>query len=184
MVTRSVRGARRERSRRRVGIRILMLRPSPRSVVVYRRPHCILVPKRQSDLSRYKDAYEEVKAGDSLRKAADKHGINHCSLLRYLRKRLASSHIQRADPENSGFNAPVVNSELTKTAQVVCGRRLSSTRTRRRWSGREIDASQAERLDRSCLSIACSALSLARLAQPERDNESCFSCVQPAFINL
>ncbi|GBP39760.1 hypothetical protein EVAR_23086_1 [Eumeta japonica] len=39
-------------------------------------------------------------------------------------------------------------------------------------SGREIDASQAERLGR--LSIACSALSLARSAQAERDNESCF----------
>ncbi|GBP28592.1 hypothetical protein EVAR_85791_1 [Eumeta japonica] len=42
-----------------------------------------------------------------------------------------------------------------------------------RSSGREIDASQAERLGRSCLSIACSALSLARSAQAERDNESC-----------
>ncbi|GBP49638.1 hypothetical protein EVAR_37420_1 [Eumeta japonica] len=39
-------------------------------------------------------------------------------------------------------------------------------------SGRKIDASQAERLER--LSIACSALSLARSAQAERDNESCF----------
>ncbi|GBP76779.1 hypothetical protein EVAR_57306_1 [Eumeta japonica] len=38
----------------------------------------------------------------------------------------------------------------------------------------EIHASQAEeRLDQSCLSIACSALSLARSAQVERDNESC-----------
>ncbi|GBP23718.1 hypothetical protein EVAR_13673_1 [Eumeta japonica] len=43
-----------------------------------------------------------------------------------------------------------------------------------RWSGREIDASQAELLGRSYLSIACSALSLARLAPAERDNESCF----------
>ncbi|GBP63704.1 hypothetical protein EVAR_87681_1 [Eumeta japonica] len=41
------------------------------------------------------------------------------------------------------------------------------------WSGREIDASQAARLGRPCLSIACSALSLARSAQAERDNESC-----------
>ncbi|GBP72874.1 hypothetical protein EVAR_57420_1 [Eumeta japonica] len=38
---------------------------------------------------------------------------------------------------------------------------------------REIDASQAEHLGR--LSIACSALSLARSARAERDNESCFS---------
>ncbi|GBP18364.1 hypothetical protein EVAR_14757_1 [Eumeta japonica] len=40
--------------------------------------------------------------------------------------------------------------------------------------GKEIDASQAERLGRSSLSVACSALSLARSAQAERDNESCF----------
>ncbi|GBP23705.1 hypothetical protein EVAR_80322_1 [Eumeta japonica] len=40
------------------------------------------------------------------------------------------------------------------------------------WSGREIDASQAERLGR--LSIACSAFSLALSAQAERDNELCF----------
>ncbi|GBP71100.1 hypothetical protein EVAR_53380_1 [Eumeta japonica] len=40
------------------------------------------------------------------------------------------------------------------------------------WSEREIDASQAERLGR--LSIARSALSLARSAQAKRDNESCF----------
>ncbi|GBP47331.1 hypothetical protein EVAR_38097_1 [Eumeta japonica] len=51
-------------------------------------------------------------------------------------------------------------------------------------NGREIDASQAERLGRSCLSIARSALSLARSAQAERDNEPCFLCVQPMFINL
>ncbi|GBP41322.1 hypothetical protein EVAR_25160_1 [Eumeta japonica] len=38
-----------------------------------------------------------------------------------------------------------------------------------RWSGGE---------------IARSALSLARSAQAERDNESYFSCVQPAFIDL
>ena len=43
-----------------------------------------------------------------------------------------------------------------------------------RWSGREINVSQAERLGRSCLSISCSTLSLARSAQAERDNESCF----------
>ncbi|GBP79801.1 hypothetical protein EVAR_56857_1 [Eumeta japonica] len=43
-------------------------------------------------------------------------------------------------------------------------------------------APQAERLGRSCLSIACSALSLAHSAQAERDNA--FSCVQQAFIDL
>ncbi|GBP29656.1 hypothetical protein EVAR_79205_1 [Eumeta japonica] len=70
--------------------------------------------------------------------------------------------------------------------EVVCDRCLSSTRTHRlmEWIVGEIDASQAERLGRSCLSIARSALSLARSAQAERDNESCFLCVQPAFIDL
>ncbi|GBP15346.1 hypothetical protein EVAR_80525_1 [Eumeta japonica] len=43
-----------------------------------------------------------------------------------------------------------------------------------RWSGINTNASQAERLDRSCLSIAGSALSLTRAAQAERENESCF----------
>ncbi|GBP21877.1 hypothetical protein EVAR_6849_1 [Eumeta japonica] len=76
--------------------------------------------RKQSDLSRHKDAYEDVKAGDWLRKAGDKHGIKHCSLLRYLRKRHASSHyIQRADLEKSGFNAPVLISGLTETTQKV-----------------------------------------------------------------
>ncbi|GBP22383.1 hypothetical protein EVAR_11899_1 [Eumeta japonica] len=40
-----------------------------------------------------------------------------------------------------------------------------------RRSGREIETSQAERTGRSCLSFARTALSLARSAQAERDNE-------------
>ncbi|KAG5893169.1 hypothetical protein JTB14_000429 [Gonioctena quinquepunctata] len=55
----------------------------------------------QIELSRYRDAYEEVKAGDSLRNAADKHGINHCSLLRYIRKRDASGE----DDQVMGYRA-------------------------------------------------------------------------------
>ncbi|GBP41358.1 hypothetical protein EVAR_84701_1 [Eumeta japonica] len=43
-----------------------------------------------------------------------------------------------------------------------------------RWSGRDIDALQGERLGRSCLSVARFPLSLARSAQAECDNESCF----------
>ena len=43
-----------------------------------------------------------------------------------------------------------------------------------RWSGREINESQVERLGRSCLSIACSAPSLERSAQAESDDESYF----------
>ncbi|XP_041968550.1 jerky protein homolog-like [Aricia agestis] len=53
------------------------------------------------NLSSYSNAYEEVKAGDSLRKAADKHGINHCSLLRYIRKRDVSGK----DDEGMGYKA-------------------------------------------------------------------------------
>ncbi|KAG5896732.1 hypothetical protein JTB14_014608 [Gonioctena quinquepunctata] len=55
----------------------------------------------QIELSRYRDAYEEVKAGDSLRNAAGKHGINHCSLLRYIRKRDASGE----DDQVMGYRA-------------------------------------------------------------------------------
>ncbi|GBP06663.1 hypothetical protein EVAR_92623_1 [Eumeta japonica] len=62
----------------------------------------------QSDLSRCKDAYKEVKAGESPRKAADKRGVDHCCLLRYQRKRHASVIILR---EKSGVNAPVVNAK-------------------------------------------------------------------------
>ncbi|GBP86989.1 hypothetical protein EVAR_67752_1 [Eumeta japonica] len=47
-------------------------------------------------------------------------------------------------------------------------------------SGREIDASQAERL--GPLSITRSAFSLARSAQGECDNESCF-CVRAAGVH-
>ncbi|GBP34286.1 hypothetical protein EVAR_13425_1 [Eumeta japonica] len=71
----------------------------------------------QSNLSRYKNTFEEVEAEDSLRKAADKRGTNHCSLLRYLRKRHASSQSQRTDSDESLFIAPVVNNGITKTAQ-------------------------------------------------------------------
>ncbi|GBP83237.1 hypothetical protein EVAR_52036_1 [Eumeta japonica] len=57
-------------------------------------------------------------------------------------------------------------------ASVVCCRCLSSARTHRpmEWKRER----QAGHLGRSCLSIACSALSLARSTETERDNESCF----------
>ncbi|GBP50409.1 hypothetical protein EVAR_30117_1 [Eumeta japonica] len=45
MVTRRVRGARGKQSGRQVRTRISTLRRLPRSIVVYRRPYCILVPK-------------------------------------------------------------------------------------------------------------------------------------------
>ncbi|KAL4719587.1 hypothetical protein ACJJTC_010640 [Scirpophaga incertulas] len=45
----------------------------------------------ESDLLLYKNAYEEVKIGTSLRRAAEKYGINYVSLLRYKRKRDAAN---------------------------------------------------------------------------------------------
>ncbi|GBP12798.1 hypothetical protein EVAR_6122_1 [Eumeta japonica] len=48
---------------------------------------------------------------------------------------------------------------------------------------KEIDASQAERLGRSCLSIVPRSRSHARLRQNATMSHA-FSCVQPAFIHL
>ncbi|GBP76031.1 hypothetical protein EVAR_33339_1 [Eumeta japonica] len=63
---------------------------------------------------------------------------------------------------------------LKKYAECVFGTKSSFTTTTRPHypMSKEIDAAQAERLGRSCL--YCSALSPARSAQAERDNESCF----------
>ncbi|KAG7296296.1 hypothetical protein JYU34_021426 [Plutella xylostella] len=61
--------------------------------------------RAQIDLLQYKNAYEEVKAGYSLRTAAEKHGVNHCSLLRYVRKRDASGGEENQD---MGYKALVV----------------------------------------------------------------------------
>lgn len=41
----------------------------------------------ESDILLYKNAYDDVKLGASLRQAAEKFGINYVSLLRYKRKR-------------------------------------------------------------------------------------------------
>ncbi|CAH4034404.1 unnamed protein product [Pieris brassicae] len=43
--------------------------------------------RARSDISKYKHAYEEVKRGTSLRRAAEMHNINRMSLLRYILKR-------------------------------------------------------------------------------------------------
>ena len=40
----------------------------------------------ESDIMLYKNAYDEVKLGVSLRRAAEKYGVNYVSLLRYKRK--------------------------------------------------------------------------------------------------
>lgn len=39
------------------------------------------------DIIKYEDAYKQVKSGTSLRQAAEMHGVNRMSLLRYIRKR-------------------------------------------------------------------------------------------------
>ncbi|GBO99839.1 hypothetical protein EVAR_74236_1 [Eumeta japonica] len=67
--------------------------------------------------------------------------------------------------------------DRTDYGQTGCVRPLSlfsSDASANEVREREIDASQAERLGRSCFSIARSALSLVHSAQAERDNESCF----------
>lgn len=40
----------------------------------------------ESDITLYKNAYDEIKLGISLRRAAEKYGVNYVSLLRYKRK--------------------------------------------------------------------------------------------------
>ncbi|GBP30031.1 hypothetical protein EVAR_22933_1 [Eumeta japonica] len=68
------------------------------------------------------------------------------------------------------FRHRLLQCECLLLHHVVCGRCLSSTRTQRPMKCKK---------DRSfrVLSLACSA-------QAERENESCFSCVQPTFIDL
>jgi hypothetical protein len=41
----------------------------------------------ECDISCYKNAYNKVKTGISLRKAAENHRVNYASLLQYIRKR-------------------------------------------------------------------------------------------------
>lgn len=54
----------------------------------------------ESDILWYKNAYDEVKLGTSLRKAAEKYGINYVSLLRYKRKRDAVNEDDYEQAEN------------------------------------------------------------------------------------
>lgn len=56
----------------------------------------------QADLLTYKQAYEDVKAGSSLRTAAKKNGLNHCTLLRYVRKRDAAGD---GEEQGMGYKA-------------------------------------------------------------------------------
>ncbi|GBP69417.1 hypothetical protein EVAR_52689_1 [Eumeta japonica] len=74
------------------------------------------------------------------------------------------SQIEQLDPFLGICTKPLVQADMAAFGFLADGKYLS----------KEIDASQVERLGRSCLSIARSALSLAHSAQAERDNESCF----------
>lgn len=51
------------------------------------------------DIEMYKSAYNEVKAGSSMRNAATKYSINHVSLSRYIKKRDT-----KGDEVNMGYN--------------------------------------------------------------------------------
>lgn len=57
----------------------------------------------ESDISLYKNAYEELKLGASLRRAAEKYNINYGSLLRYKRKRDAADENDQGQAENVGM---------------------------------------------------------------------------------
>ncbi|GBP97572.1 hypothetical protein EVAR_90299_1 [Eumeta japonica] len=60
---------------------------------------------------------------------------------------------------------------------------INQVRTSIPHDSKEIDASQAERLGRSCLSIVPRSRSHARLRRNATMSHA-FSCVQPAFIDL
>ncbi|KAG5859611.1 hypothetical protein JTB14_033738 [Gonioctena quinquepunctata] len=65
--------------------------------------------RRQSDISKYGDGYEEVKRGTSLRRAAEMHEGNLMSLLRYFRKRYeaGASYDKGRISMGAGQNSPV-----------------------------------------------------------------------------
>ncbi|CAH2091393.1 unnamed protein product [Euphydryas editha] len=80
----------------------------------------------QIELSKYKDAYDEVKAGESIRKAAKKHGVNYCSLLRYILKRDTSgdTQIMGYRAHNRVFNDDqerMLSKCLMRLADINCG---------------------------------------------------------------
>lgn len=59
----------------------------------------------QCDITKYKDAYTEVKRGTFLWKAADIHEVNRMSLLRYIRKRDGAGVDQNEDRVSMGYVA-------------------------------------------------------------------------------
>ncbi|KAJ8718478.1 hypothetical protein PYW08_016055 [Mythimna loreyi] len=61
--------------------------------------------RAQANISQYEDAYEEVKRGTSVRRAAELHPINRMSLLRYLRKRDEASTVHVGSQISMGYAA-------------------------------------------------------------------------------
>lgn len=59
----------------------------------------------QIDISRYKDAYDDLKAGGSLRTTAEKYGVNYVSLLRYKRKRDLANGEEEQENVKMGYVA-------------------------------------------------------------------------------
>lgn len=58
-----------------------------------------------SDIQHYKDAYDKVKSGISLRRGAETYAINYVSLLRYIRKRDAANEDNAAENVGMGYVA-------------------------------------------------------------------------------
>ncbi|GBP88644.1 hypothetical protein EVAR_103889_1 [Eumeta japonica] len=77
--------------------------------------------------------------------------------------------------------APLVGYKCAKNSDSQT--EFPYTRETRQWSRREVDASQAERLDRSYLSVVSRSRSHARLRWNATMSHS-FSSVQPALIGL
>ncbi|XP_066585533.1 uncharacterized protein [Prorops nasuta] len=84
----------------------------------------------QNDISYFQDAYDAVKKGTSLRKAAEYFQINYVSLLRYIRKRDAANEIDGSDVR-MGYNAhnrvfsdeqeSILGKYLIRCSDIYCG---------------------------------------------------------------
>ncbi|XP_049873490.1 jerky protein homolog-like [Pectinophora gossypiella] len=73
----------------------------------------------QIDISSYEDAYKSVKAGLSLRKAAERYGVHYCSLLRYKRKRDASGEGENPDMGYKAHNRVFTNEQEQELSKYL-----------------------------------------------------------------
>ncbi|GBP22048.1 hypothetical protein EVAR_18689_1 [Eumeta japonica] len=124
----------------------------------------------------------DATRGGRRRNASTGAGLVRRTQSRVCESRLSSPPLDIRHPRGVTSALPVEIGYLIEGKRMMEGGRKYEIRLDLLRSGREIDASHAERLER--LSIACFALSLARSAQAERDMSHAFSCVQPAFIDL